>query len=170
MPIATSDVDIRLSGGAGNSNVNASIGGVMSSTLLVDNVLNNLFEDVPGSESLPGEEKYRLVYIQNDHGSLTMKNVRVFVSSNSTSTTEEMDIALAAAGLNATETAIADQFTAPGGGVTFTHPTTYATGLAPANIPAGQRYGVWVRETIDPSSTAKDNSTTIIKVDYDTNE
>jgi hypothetical protein len=169
MPIALIDVDIRLSGGAANSNVNASIGGIMSSVLLVNDVLNNLFEDVPGSESLPGEEKYRLVYIQNDHGSLTMKNVRVYVQSDSTAPTEEMDIGLAAAGLNATETAIADQFTAPAG-VSFTHPTTNAAGLAPANIPSGQKYGVWIRETINPASTAKDNSTTIIVVDYDTNE
>jgi len=169
MPIAEADVQIRISGGASNTNVNASIGGVMSSTVLVNNVLNNLFEDVLGTESQSGEEKYRLVYILNAHATLTMKNIKVYVASNSTAPTEEYDLGLAAAGLNATETAIADQFTVPAG-VSFSHPTTDAGGLAPVNIPAGQRYGVWVKEIIDAGSTAKDNNTTIINLDYDSAE
>ena len=169
MAITTSDVLIRGSGGSGETNVNNWIGGAISNTALVDNTLNNLFSDVTGSQSLAGLTRYRMVYILNNHGSLTMKNVRVYVSTNSTSTTEELDIGLAAAGLNATETAIANETTTPAS-VTFSHPTTYAGGLAPADIPAGQRYGVWVREVVDAGTAAKDNNTTVIKVDCDTNE
>jgi hypothetical protein len=53
MPIATSDIKIKLStksGSAGNStaqgNVNNSLGKYISTTELVDNSLNNLYDDI----------------------------------------------------------------------------------------------------------------------------
>jgi hypothetical protein len=167
MPIVASDIHIRLSGGAGNADPNASIGGIVSSTQVTDNVLNNLFDDVTGSESLPGEDEFRLFYVLNNHGSIVFQNGRCYVSSNTTSTADEWDIGLAAAGSNATETAIANENTAPAA-VTFSHPTTYGTGLAVGNLTAGQRYGVWCRRRVDAAAGAFNNDTIIINVDCDT--
>jgi hypothetical protein len=57
MPIVASDIHFRLSGGAGNSNVNASLGGAMSSTSITDNTQQNLFDDISGAESAAGEDE-----------------------------------------------------------------------------------------------------------------
>ncbi len=167
MPIVTTDIQIRLSGGAANSNVNASLGGAKSSTQVTDNTLNNLFDDVSGSESLAGDTEYRCVYIHNAHASLTMQNVRVYVQSNTSSTNDTWEIGLGTAALNATEQTIADETTAPSG-VTFSAPTSYATGLAPPDIPFGQHKAIWYKRIVDPSAAANNNDTITINIDCDT--
>jgi hypothetical protein len=48
VPIVAADIHLRLSGGAANTNANASLGGAKSSTSIVDNVLNNLWDNVTG--------------------------------------------------------------------------------------------------------------------------
>jgi hypothetical protein len=75
MPITTADLLIRLSGGSSNSSVNASLGGVMSTTTAVtDNTTHNLFDQVDGTESAAGDVEYRGVYLLNNHGSLSAQN------------------------------------------------------------------------------------------------
>lgn len=169
MPIGTADIDLRHSGGAGNSDPNASLGGAKSTTEVTDNVLNNLFDDLTGQESNDGDTEYRCLYIHNSHGSLTMQNVRIYISSNTTSTTEEVDIGIGSAAINGTEQTIANESTAPTS-VTFTHPTTYATGLASADIPAGQHRSLWYRRLANAGTAAQNNNTFVLKVDCDTAE
>ena len=167
MPIVASDLKIRYSGGAANSDQTLSIGGTKSSVEPTDNVLNNIFSDSGGTESLAGSTKYRMVYLHNGHGSLTAQNTHVYISTNSTSADTTWEIGKAAAGLNATETAVANEDTAPAS-VTFSAPTTYAAGIDLGNIPAGQHYGVWYKRiTTGPAAT--DNAdTTTLKFDCDT--
>lgn len=167
MAIVNTDLKIRYSGGAANSDQSLSIGGTKSSVEPTDNSLNNIFSDSQGTESLAGSIKYRLVYLHNGHGSLTAQNVRIYISTNSTSADSTWAIGLAAAGLNGTETAVANEDTAPAG-VSFTTPTTYAGGLAPANIPFGQHFGVWYRRTETAGAVADDADTTTLKFDCDT--
>lgn len=167
MAITSADLKIFYSGGAANSNQALSIGGTKSSVEPTDNSLNNIFSDSGGTESAAGSIKYRMVYLVNNHGSLTAQNVRIYIGTNSTSADSTWAIGLATAGLNATETAVADEDTAPAG-VSFSSPTSYATGLAPANIPTTQRYGVWYRRTITAGAAADDADTTTIKYDCDT--
>jgi hypothetical protein len=42
LPIVTTDISYRLSGGSTNSDPNGSTGGAKSSTVITDNVINNL--------------------------------------------------------------------------------------------------------------------------------
>src|ERR1041385_1698976 len=128
MPIASSDIKIFLSGGSGNSDPNASLGGVKSSTEVTDNTLNNLFDDVSGTESNAGDTEYRCVYVYNNHGTLSMQNTHVYISSNTSSADTTFDIALAGEGVNATAETVANENTAPVG-ESFSAPTTYAAGL-----------------------------------------
>lgn len=167
MPIVASDLKIRLSGGSSNSDVNAALGGVKSSTEVVDNTLNNLFDDVSGTESLAGDTEYRCLYVHNGHGSLTAQNTHIYISSNTSSTDTTFDIALAGEGLNATAETIANENTAPAG-ETFSAPTTYAAGLDMGNIPFGQHYAFWVRRTVTAAAAADNADTATIKVDCDT--
>lgn len=167
MVIATSDLLIRLSGGSGNTDPNASIGGVMStSTVVTDNTTHNLFDVVSGSESLSGDTEYRACYLLNNHGSLTALDTRIYISSNTTSADTSLDIALAGEGLNATVETVANENTAPAG-ETFSAPSTYAAGLVMGNIPNGQRYGFWARRTVNTSAAAVNDDTAIMKFDCD---
>ena len=63
MPIISTDIQYRLSGGSGNTDVNASLGGVKSSTS-VGTGLHNLFDVVSSAEASSGDTEYRCVYSQ----------------------------------------------------------------------------------------------------------
>jgi|ERR1041384_5337589 hypothetical protein len=167
MPIASSDIKIFLSGGSGNTDPNASLGGVKSSTEVTDNTLNNLFDDVSGTESNAGDTEYRCVYVYNNHGTLSMQNTRVYISSNTSSADTTFDIALAGEGVNATAETVANENTAPVG-ESFSAPTTYAGGLDMGTIAAGQRYGLWIRRTVTAGAAADNADTATIKYDCDT--
>jgi hypothetical protein len=167
MPIASSDIKIFLSGGSGNTDPNASLGGVKSSTEVTDNTLNNLFDDVSGTESNAGDTEYRCVYVYNNHGTLSMQNTHVYISSNTSSADTTFDIALAGEGVNATAETVANENTAPVG-ESFSAPTTYAGGLDMGTIAAGQRYGLWIRRTVTAGAAADNADTATIKYDCDT--
>jgi hypothetical protein len=168
MPIVATDIQIRLSGGAANANVNASLGGAKSSVQTVDNTMNNIFDDIAGSESLVGDTEYRCIYIHNAHASLTMQNIKVYISANSTSPDDTWEIGLGTASVNGTEPTIADENTAPAG-VTFVNTAiNYATGLAPPNIPFGQSFAIWYKRICNAAAAANNNDTTVVNIDCDT--
>ena len=146
MPLILADMKVYLSGGSGNTDPNASIGGAISTTEVSGTALNNLFDNVNPDESLAGDTEYRLFYFKNTNATLTLNTVKAYIVNNTTDNNSAvtLSIGLAAAGLNATETAIANENTAPAS-VTFSAPTDYAGGLSMGNVPAGQRYGIWVR-------------------------
>ena len=168
MAIAASDILIRLSGGSSNSDPNASLGGVMSTTTTVtDNTTHNLFDQVSGTESAAGDTEYRGVYVLNNHGSLTSQNTHVYISSQTSSGDTSAEIALPGEGLNATIETIANENTAPSG-ETFSSPSTYAAGLDMGNIPNGQRYGLWVKRIVNASAAAVNDDTMTLSVGLDT--
>lgn len=168
MPIATSDLLFRLSGGSSNTDPNLSLGGVMStSTTVTDNTTHNLFDVVSGSESLPGDTEYRALYLLNNHGSLTAQSTKIYISSNTTASDTSLDIALAGEGLNTTIESVANENTAPSG-ESFSAPSDYANGLSMGNIPAGQRYGFWLRRTVNAAAGATNDDTAVLKADCDT--
>lgn len=167
MPIVAADLKIRLSGGASNTDVNLSLGGIKSTTEVVDNTLHNLFDQVSGTESNAGDTEYRCIYLHNGHGSLTAQNTHVYISSNTTSADDTFDIALAGEGLNATAETVANENTAPVG-ETFTAPATYAAGLDMTNVPTGQHYALWIRRTVNAAAGAIDSNAATLKFDCDT--
>jgi hypothetical protein len=58
----------RLSGGAGNTDPAASLGGVMSSTAVGS---NTLFDTVSAAEALSGDTEYRCYYVKNTNATDT---------------------------------------------------------------------------------------------------
>jgi hypothetical protein len=162
MPIADTDLLIKYTGGASNSDPNASLGGAVSSNGPTDNSLHNLFDEVSGTESLAGDTEYRCVALKNNHGTLTAKNTSPYISSD---TGNIFDIALAGEGLNTQPETVANESTAPVG-EKFTHPTAFGT-LSMGNIPAGQYYAHWCRRTIAAAAGAETPHTTTMKYDCD---
>src|SRR6187551_2668402 len=109
MAITTSDLLIRLSGGSGNSDPNASLGGAMStSTTVTDNTTHNLFDQVTGTESNAGDIEYRGIYLLNNHGSLSATSTKTYISSNTSSANTSLDMALDGGATDATMETLPD--------------------------------------------------------------
>lgn len=160
MPIVSGDIQVRYSGGAGNSNPAASLGGAISSTAIADATVGNLFPEINEDQTASGITIYRCFYFRNAHGTLEWKNVKQWIHANTPSPDTTIAIAFGSSGINGTEQTIADQVTAPTG-VTFGSPSDKATGQTVGNVPAGHHFAVWVRLTVDPGASAYDDSATI---------
>ena len=59
MPIVSGDIKYYLSGGGGNTNPNASLGGAISSTEITPASLHNLFDLVSSADASAGTDDYR---------------------------------------------------------------------------------------------------------------
>lgn len=160
MPITSSDLQLRLSGGAANSNPHASLGGAKSS----EAVPLGLFDTVSSAESEAGDIEYRCIYVHNNHGSLTLQDAVIWIDTNTTG--NRIAIGLGTSAVNATEQTVANEDTAPSG-VTFSQPANKGAGIALGNIPAGQHRAVWIRRTI-LAATSASNDTYNLRVEGDT--
>lgn len=160
MPIISSEIQYRLSGGAANASAAASIGGAKSA----NSAPAALFDDVSGAESAAGDTNYRCVYVHNNNATLPLQNAVLWIQANTTA--NRIAVGAGASAINATETAVANEATAPAG-VTFTQPTTKGTGISLGTIPAGQHKAVWVRRTVTAGAAAN-NDTYTLRVEGDT--
>jgi len=166
MPIISTDIVYRLSGGASNTDVNASLGGAKSSTS-VGTGLHNLFDVVGSAEAAAGDTEYRCVYVHNNHGTLTMQAAKIWISSNTPSTDTSVEIALGSSAVNGTETSVANENTAPSG-PTFSAPASEGTALSIGDIPAGQHKAVWIKRIVNTGAVAYNNDTATLTVKCDT--
>lgn len=130
-----------LTGGAGNADPDASLGGVGSSEELNETPLNNLFDNVDPDEASAGDVEYRAIDIFND-GDEAAVIVEFYISSQTSS--EDTDLAV---GLDDTIQIIADEAIAPGD-VTFSAPTEESP-LSVLDITAGGRQRVWIRRNVN---------------------
>lgn len=152
MSVITADFVERLSGGASNSDGNAALGGIKSSSAKSSTV-DAFFDAVSAAEAAAGREEYRCIYLHNANATDTMTAAVVFVSSNTPLAGTTIDIGVGTSAVNGTEQTIANETTAPGG-VTFSAPATADTGLALGNIPPGQHRAIWVRRTVTAGAGA----------------
>lgn len=116
-----------------------------SDVTLVD-ANNMLIDDVSPTESSLGDAEYRCFYLRNKNQTSSMTNVKVWVDTDAIGA-DSIEIGLGAAGKNASETAIADESTAPAS-VTFSAPGAYSTGLSIGTLNAGDYYPVWIKRTV----------------------
>ncbi len=172
MPITSSDLKFKLSvktGSAGNStsqgNVNNSLGKYISTTEITDNTLHNLFDKITGDENAASTVDYRCIFVHNSHGSLTLEAAVIWIS-NQVSGGASIAIGLDPAGnkaigdSSAQAAEVADELSAPAG-VTFSAPTSKATGLSIGDLPAGQCRAVWVRRTAANSAAVDNDGATL---------
>jgi hypothetical protein len=167
MPIVASDIVERLSGGAGNSDPNASLGGAISSTAVTDNTTHNLWDVVSSAESSAGDTEYRCIYVRNSHGSLTLQSAKVWISTNTPSADTAIRIALGTSAVNGTEQTIANESTAPTG-VTWSTAANEGAALSIGNIPAGQHKAIWIERVVGSSATAANDDSYVLTYAGDT--
>jgi hypothetical protein len=164
VPITTTDIEFRLSGGPANTAPLSSLGGAMSTAgggVITSGVANNLWDDVTGAQSAAGLVEYRAFYVRNNHGSLTWQSVMFWIDALTTSADTEFDVGLATEGVNTPIAQTLGSETSVPSGVTFTRPTTKAGGLAIGNIPAGQFKGLWIKRTVNAGAAAAADSGSI---------
>jgi len=166
--IAASDIKFYLSGGAGNSDPDAALGGIISTTEITDDSLNNLFDNVSGEEHTAGDTEYRCFYVKNTNVTDTAYNVKIYIDTNTTAADDTINIGKDLAGVNGTADTIADESTAPDPAVTFSSADGIANAITLGNIAAGQVYAIWVKRIVSAGSTAQATNSAIIKVSLDT--
>lgn len=163
MAIIASEIQYRLSGGAANSDPNASIGGAKSSTAIA----STLFDDVSSAEASAGLVEYRCFYVHNANATLTLLSPKIWIQTNTPSATTTVAIGLGSSAQGDTEQTVADETTAPVA-VSFTEPADFAGGIVLGDIPAGGHRAVWVRRTVNAGTAAIADSFTL-RVQGDTN-
>lgn len=157
MAIITANFVTRLTGGAANASGNASLGGVKSANAMSASI-DQLFDQTSAAEALAGDVEYRCVYLHNANAADTMTNALVFIGANTPLSSTTLDIGVGTAAVNGTEQTVLDETVAPVG-VTFSAPSTAATGLALGTIPAGQHKAIWLRRTVTAASASSANDT-----------
>lgn len=162
MAIVSTEIKKYLSGGSSNTNPNEALGGAISSTEIVDDTLNNLFDKVTGSESEVGSIEYRAFFVKNTNATKTYEDAKIYISTNTASADTIVHIALAdeAVGVSTIET-IANEDTPPVG-PTFSAPSSYATALSIGDIAPGAMKGIWVRWTVSALASAVLDEATIM--------
>lgn len=166
MAIVASEIKFILSGGASNTTPANSLGGAISTQVggeITTDQLNNLWDNVSGDEAAAGDTEYRAIFIKNTNGSITLTGAKVWISSNTGSTDDDISIALADEGIANTIETVADESTAPTG-PTFSAPTSFGTGLSLGNLGAGQAHGLWIKRVVGSSAAAVNNNAYTLSV------
>lgn len=161
MAIVAADIPFRLttkSGAAGNTtaqgNPALSLGKYLSTTVWAGGTIHDLFQLLEAEENAGLVAKYRALAIPNLHATLTLTGARAYFP-NGIGTGSDVAVAVdttaaslvgsaSAQGLEATTD------TAPGSsivGLSYSAPTTYATGVALGDIGPGYCRFLWVRRT-----------------------
>lgn len=167
MPISASDLIERLSGGASNSDPNAALGGAKSSTAVTDNTTHNLWDVVSSAESSAGDTEYRCIYLHNAHASLTLQNAKVWISTNTASSSTEIQIGAGTSAINGTEQTIANENTAPTS-VTFSLAASEGAAVSLGNIPNGQHKAIWIRRVVTAGAAAANDDSYVLTYAGDT--
>lgn len=153
MPIVSSELKYRLSGGAANSDPNASLGGVISA----NDAPASLFDNVSSAEALTGDVEYRCFYLRNTNGTLTALGLRVWIQANTPAADTQVAIGLGTAAISAAEQTVANENIAPVG-VTFSEPANEGAGLLVGDLAPNAFKSVWVRRTINPGAAGANDS------------
>jgi len=169
MPISAANLKWYLSGGAGNADPNASLGGARSTTL-VGAGLNNLFDDVTGDEAAAGFTDYVCIYFRNEDANANglLAPLKLWIDQQTTASGDDISIGVDPAGKNAAATTIANETTAPAG-VVFSAPLTKATGIDLPGAPYAQNdyVGVWIKRVVNVGAASDPNDQASIRVEGD---
>src|SRR5689334_2353697 len=136
-----------MSGGAGNGDPSASIGGAISTAFIgkiQSGRLANLWDDVPKSEADAGLiEEYRQIYVKNVSIADSIKQMRLFFESKNADQDVMITIGLDPGGKNSTPSALANESTTPTN-VVFSSPLNYNSGLVIGKLKPGEFYPFWI--------------------------
>lgn len=151
-------LEFRLTGGAANSDPNASLGGVMSSNQISGTALNNLFDNINPSEAGAGDIEYRAIDIYNS-GDQTAEAITLWIDTPTASEDTQIEI-----GLDSTTQSIGDEGSAPSA-VSFSQPLPGST-MSVNDVAAGSAQRVWIKRTVSAGAKNHANDLCGISVQY----
>lgn len=162
MPMISTEIEYRMSGGAGNASAAASLGGVKSSTAFP----SALFDTVTSGEASAGDIEYRCFYVHNANATLTLEAAKLWIQANTPSADTTLEVGLGTSAVNAVEQTVANEGVAPSG-VTFVAAPDEAGAILLGDIPAGQHRAVWLKRIVNTGAVAS-NDTANLRVKGDT--
>ncbi len=145
---------LHLSGGAGNTNPNFSLGGVISTTTIIDAVDNNLYDDITRKETLISKTEYRSFYVKNTDASLPVHGAYLFFDEFPTKSIVTMGLDPIGSGdgvASGVAQLIALEDTAPTG-VTFESAGEFTFKLALPTLKPLESQAIWIRRIAEAAS------------------
>lgn len=143
MSLVADDIKFYLTP-SGNSDPDLSLGGVGEGSELGEE-LHDLFDYVKPIEGLLGDIEYRAISIKNTNVSDTLYDAYVWVSTETSSTDTTIAIAYDSTGTQD----VVDEKTAPSSpALSFSTPTSKATGISLGDIGPGESRRLWLRRTV----------------------
>jgi len=165
MAIIAGDIDYHLSGATGTPAT--SLGGAIHATQITDATTHNLFDIVSSAEASAGDTEYRCFYVKNNHGSLTLQNAEVYITTNTPSTDTAIRIALGTSAVDGVEQTIVDESTEPSG-VSWSTADGSGNALSIGDIPFGEHKAIWVERVVGAAASAYTDDNVVITVVGDT--
>lgn len=170
MPIVEADLKLRLSvrtGSAGNSTAQgdgALSWGKYLSTSAAPTSVNALFPALSAADNAAATlHQYLCLFLLNDHATLTWRSPKLWLTDPAGGALVAIAVDSTAASIKTSAAAQALEVTAITNAptaLTFTAPTSYATGLSLGDIPAGYCRAFWVRRSANNSGGVTGESPT----------
>ena len=164
MAIAASDILLRLSGGASNTDPDLSIGGVMSTVaggIITTNILNNDMDDITSAEASTGIIIYHGYFYENNHGSLTYIAPKFYIDTQSLSTDSAITVIIAPEAKNTAIEVLGAETTEPTGSPVWDTAANFAAGIALGDLNFGDNHGIWVKYDLGSSAAAIEDTYTL---------
>lgn len=159
MVVVPADVSFRLSGGAGNQNPFGSLGGVISSTQMKDDMMDALFDPISINQRALGHTDYYCIYVRNGSSTSQMTGTKIWF----TVVTTYISMGLGTSPVGGTEQTINPDTQTPAG-ITWSQPLSENNSLQIGNIPVGSHKAVWFRRVVPVNVPPTGNILTRFKV------
>lgn len=167
-------MQLRLTGGFNNTDPNNSRGGAMSTATsdISSGAINNLWDNVGGTESRDGRTEYRCIAVYNSHSSATMLNTKIWILTDTTSPHDEVDIALSTTpvttGDESFSTVGSAETTNPNTSFDFQHKNSESNSWIIGDIPPLHKKYVWIRRSVQAGAASQANNTHWLRVTCET--
>jgi predicted phosphodiesterase len=151
--LINTDIGMFLTGGVANTNPALSLGGNVSTTEVVSDILHSLFRRITDTEASSGITIYRCVAIKNKNATDTMRNVVFYMVADTISASDLSLYSFAQADKNVAETPIANEFTEPAGvKIDFRANLNRTGGLNLGDLAPLEYINVWLRVSVNPGA------------------
>lgn len=119
------------------------------------------------AESSSGDTEYRCIYVKNTNGSLTLQSAKVWIATNTPSTSTSVEIGLGTSAVGGTEQTVANENTAPSG-VTFGTAAGEGNALTIGDIASGSHKAIWIKRIVSASAGAYNDDNYVLSYAGDT--
>ena len=158
--MAVTPTDLKLFKSASN------FGGAISATEVSG---SNVFGTFSGAETAAGRTEFACLYVRNTSGQ-TAFGVKVWINAETVHGSVNAQIALGNAAINASETATANETTAPAPALTFTEAANEAAALNIGDLAANAFKAVWIRLAVPAGTPAKNTYQIELAIKAETGE